>query len=266
MEHALEALRLLCTGDRTRARELAYLLDSANAQRRVLTEETFDRAKELVEGEEGLIVVYDESWHEGIIGLVAGRLVEEYNRPAVVIARGEEFSKGSARSVNGLNIVDVLRSYEGILEDVGGHAAAAGFTVKNENLDELVEALRQGTRKLLSTLDLRPVLKVDLELPLENLSFDLGFELERFKPYGVGNPEPLFVAWDIDVLSSREVGRDRRHLKLNLTPGFEAIWFGGAKNGDLALGDKVAVVYTPTIEKWRGKEKVVLKIRDLKRI
>ncbi len=217
-------------------------------------------------GEQGLIVVYEEGWHEGVIGLVASRLVEEYGRPAVVIAKGEEFSKGSARSVNGLNIVDVLRSHEGVLEDVGGHAAAAGFTVKNEHLDGLVDALRQGTRKLLSTLDLRPVLKVDLELPLENLSFDLGFELERFRPYGVGNPEPLFVARDVDVLSSREVGRDKRHLKLNLAPGFEAIWFGGAKNGSLASGDMVALVYTPGIERWKGKDKVVLKIRDLKRV
>jgi len=264
MRHGIEALRLLCTSDMTKARELAHLLDSTNVQRRALTVDIFNHAKELVGEEGGLIVVYHDSWHEGVIGLVAGKLVEEYGQPAVVISKGKEFSKGSARSINGLNIVETLRGYGEFLEDVGGHEAAAGFTVKTENLEQLISGLREGTAEVISKLDPRPVLKIDTELPLEDLTYDLVYELENFKPYGEGNPEPLFVTRGVSVLSERVVGRNKQHLKLALTPGFEAMWFGAAKKGGLERGDTVSLVYTPEINRWNGKEKITLKIRDLK--
>ena len=271
MAHAIEALRLLCTNNLTRARELAHLLDSANAKRRTLTVDTLDHAKELVDDEDGLIVVYHDDWHEGIIGLVAGRLVEEYGRPAVVIAKGSEFSKGSARSVNGLDIVEALRANENLLEDVGGHAAAAGFTVKNENLERFIIDLKKSTKESILKLDPRPVLKIDMDLPLDNLTYSLLYALEDFKPYGVGNPEPLFAARNVTVLSSRFVGREKTHLKLNLAPGFEAIWFGAAKKlkekglpDGFSRGDEVSIVFYPSVDKWNSKEKIVLRVTDLK--
>jgi len=266
----LEALRLLCTNNITQARELAHVLSAANLKRRSLTESVMEAALTKVEGK-GLIVVFEDGWHEGVIGLVAGRLVTEYGRPAVVIAKGEEFSKGSARSINGLDILKVLRENKNLLEDVGGHEAAAGFTVRNENLDQFISDLKSSTREAISRLDPRPILKIDMELPLDNLTYSLVNALEDFKPYGMGNPEPLFVAWNVDVISSRFVGKDKTHLKLNLAPGFEAIWFGALKklerqgrSGRLSRGDRVSVVFAPNREKWKGKEKLVLKITDLK--
>lgn len=263
----IEALRLLCTADRTRARQLAQVLNRANVERKALTVHTFDHAKGLVEGEKGLIVVYHDSWHEGIIGLVAGKMVEEYGRPAIVIARGEEFSKGSARSVNGLNIVDFLRTQERLLEDVGGHAAAAGFTVKTKNLDKLVSVLRKETWEPLSQLDPRPVVKIDLRLPLEHLSVGLVKELGKFAPHGVNNPDPIFLAEAVEVISEKRVGRERQHLKLMLKHRrmlMEAIWFGVEDKLALGRGQTVSLAYTPEIEDWEGKERVVLKVRDLK--
>ncbi|MDP1710560.1 MAG: DHHA1 domain-containing protein, partial [candidate division WWE3 bacterium] len=292
LRHGIEALRLLCTSDSTKAHQLAQVLNSTNAQRQALTAHTFDHAKGLVDGKDDLIVVYHDSWHEGIIGLVAGKIVEEYGRPAVVIAKGKEFSKGSARSVNGINIVEVLRSQEGLLEDVGGHEAAAGFTIKSANLEKFVGSLRRETRSLLANLDPRPVLKIDLPLPIDRIDPKLAWELEEFAPYGVGNPEPVFVDWGVRVLGKKRVGRERQHLKLSLEPGrrpegalpgglegvqsctpLEAIWFSQpkageprahAQGGEPALDQLVSIAYTPQIERWNGKEKVVLKIRDLK--
>jgi len=262
---AIEALRLLCTQDLSKARELAHLLNAANAERRALTADMFDHAKCLVNGGEGLIVVFHEDWHEGIIGLVAGKLVEACGRPAVVIARGEEFSKGSARSVNGFNILEALRSCSDLLEDVGGHEQAAGFTVSNKNLERFVEELRGSAAAGLKDIDPRPVLKIDMELPLQSLSYELVAELEKFEPCGLGNPEPAFVAHGVNVLEERKVGRQKQHLKLLVSPGFEAIWFGHGGDGGFTPGEEVSLVYTPQVERWNGKEKIALRIRDLRR-
>src|SRR3990170_6263830 len=143
LKHGIEALRLLCTTDPTRAHQLAQVLNRVNTERQELTVHTFDHAKGLVEGEEGLIVIHHDSWHEGIIGLVAGKIVEEYGRPAIVISQGKDFSKGSARSVNGLNIMDVLRGAGKLLEDVGGPPAAAGFTKKTKKLEDFKKPARK---------------------------------------------------------------------------------------------------------------------------
>jgi len=264
VKHGIEALRLLCTSDLTKARQLAQVLNRANAERRALTAHTFDHARGLVNGKEGLIVVHHDQWHEGVIGLVAGKIVEEYGRPAVVIAKGKDFSKGSARSVSGLNIVDLLRTQEDLLEDVGGHAAAAGFTIKTENLNKFVERLRATAGELLLGKDLRPVLKVDLPLPLEQLTLRLVRELEKLAPHGVGNPEPTFLAENARVVSERRVGREQQHLKLSLAPGFEAIWFSAEEDRGLRRGELVSLVYTPEVERWEGKERIILRIRDLR--
>uniref|UniRef100_A0A832DUT4 Single-stranded-DNA-specific exonuclease RecJ n=1 Tax=candidate division WWE3 bacterium TaxID=2053526 RepID=A0A832DUT4_UNCKA len=262
VHHGIEALRLLCTSDPTKARQLAQLLNSANAQRQTLTMHAFDSAKGLVNGGDDLIVVYHDRWHEGVIGLVAGKIVEEYGRPAIVIAKGEEFSKGSARSVNGINIVEILRAQGDFLEDVGGHEAAAGFTIKTAYLEKFVESIRRQTRSLLAGLDPRPVLKIDLPLPIDEINLRLVAELERFSPHGVGNPEPVFVDWKVPVLGKKRVGREGQHLKLSLATGLEAVWFQ-ADEIELDRGQVVSLAYTPEIERWQGKENLVLRIRDL---
>jgi single-stranded-DNA-specific exonuclease len=274
-EGAIEALRLLCASSVAKARELAQLLESANKKRQVLTAEIFDQARSLVGSSmscpsDQLIVVYDDDWHEGVIGLVAGKLAEECGRPAVVIAKGDEscpsgrrVSKGSARSVNGFNILEALRSHADLLEDVGGHAGAAGFTVANNKLERFVEALRRETTVELEKLDPRPVLKIDMELPLRDLTRDLVMELAKFEPCGLGNPEPIFVANEVNVLGERQVGRRKQHLKLSVSPGFEAIWFNHGEDSGFTLGEEISFAYTPQLDRWNGKEKVTLRIRDL---
>jgi len=262
LKHGIEALRLLCTTDPTRAHQLAQVLNRVNTERQELTVHTFDHAKGLVEGEEGLIVIHHDSWHEGIIGLVAGKIVEEYGRPAIVISQGKDFSKGSARSVNGLNIVDVLRGAGKLLEDVGGHAAAAGFTIRTEKLEEFIKTVRKNADPELSKLDPRPVLKIDFPLPLEMIDSGLVKELQDFSPHGVDNPEPVFLAEGATVLQVKKVGRGKNHLKLGVVPGFEVLWFNATQ--PLARGQTIDFAYTPQIESWQGKESITLKARDVK--
>lgn len=275
MEKGIEALRLLLTKNEVEAGGLAHKLDEANVRRHALTVDTLEHAKTLVADGE-LIVVYDDSWHEGIIGLVAGRLVEEYGRPAVVIAKGEKFSKGSARSVNGVNIVDLLRSVPtDVLEDVGGHEAAAGFTVATENIPKLVEVLEEKSQGILKDLAGRPIIKIDAALPLENLTLEVVSELSRFEPFGVGNPEPVFLAEKVTVIDEQRVGKEKQHLKLFLTSGlsaqggpasgWEALWFGHAEERGFAPGEEVNLVYMPRLERYNGEEKITLKVLDLKR-
>lgn len=272
MEKGIDALRLLLTEDPVRAGGLAHLLDQANVRRHALTVDTFEHAKTLVSDGE-LIIVYHDSWHEGIIGLVAGRLVEEYGRPAIVIAQGEKVSRGSARSVNGVNIVDLLRSIpSGILGDVGGHEAAAGFSVPTENISKLVEALKEKSAGILAGLPDKPVLKIDAVLPLGALSMEVVSEISKFEPFGVGNPEPVFLAEEATVIDEKRVGKEKQHLKLllsgdksSLSPGIEALWFGHGESWGFAAGEEIDLVYTPRLERYDGKEKVTLKIIDLKR-
>jgi len=267
LKHGIEALRLLCTTDPTRARQLAQVLNRVNTERQELTVHTFDHAKGLVEEGDGLIVVYHDSWHEGIIGLVAGKIVEEYGRPAVVVSQGKEFSKGSARSVNGLNIVEVLRAGADLLEDVGGHEAAAGFTIRTDKLDEFVKRIRKNTNPKLAKLDPRPVLKIDFPLPLEMVNTALVKELQNFSPHGVANPEPVFLAKNAAVLQIKKVGRGRNHLKLGVAPEsgsqlFGVLWFNASL--PLVRGQRIDFAYTPQIERWNGREGIVLKARDVK--
>ena len=264
MGQGIEALRLLCTPKPTRARELAHILGKANQERKDVTEEIVEDARRKV-NKKGLIVVYEDGWHEGVIGLVASKLVGEFARPAVVISKGDGFSKGSARSVNGLNIVEILKKYDRYLEDLGGHEAAAGFTIKSENLEPFVKALSSGTEELISRLDPRPVLKIDARLPLDKLTYEIVRELEKFEPTGLGNAAPLFLAEGAKVISTRMVGKDSQHLILRFAPGFEAIWFGAAGEEEFSRGETISFVYSPEIRTYRGKESLSLRIEDLRR-
>jgi len=265
MEKGIEALRLLLTKNEVEAGGLAHKLDEANVRRHALTVDTLEHAKTMVvDGE--IIVVYDDSWHEGIIGLVAGRLVEEYGRPAVVIAKGEKISRGSARSVNGINIVELLRSVPNdLLADVGGHEAAAGFTLATDKLEQFVSSLKEKSTGIFKNQDMRPLLKIDCVLPLDKVDLELLEKIARFEPFGIGNPEPVFLAEQALVIKEERVGKEKQHLKLRLSPSFEALWFGRGDQPPFSPGEEVDLVYTPKIDRFNGRKKITLRVHDLRR-
>ncbi|TSC53167.1 MAG: single-stranded-DNA-specific exonuclease [Microgenomates group bacterium LiPW_16] len=274
MEHAMDSLRLLCTRDSQRASNLARHLDQTNRARQELMKQTLDHAKssnQLTSQSIGkLIFIHHESYQQGVIGLVAGKLVEEFYRPAIVIWRGETFSKASARSINGFNIIEAIRKTQDLLVDAGGHPMAAGFTVETRNLEILQKRLTEIAEKELDEEKLTRVLKIDCEVGLEDLNFELYGNIAEFSPFGLGNPEPVFATRGVIVKDVRAVGSNGRHLKLLITHNsspttISAVAFGfGKLFPQLSPETPIDVAYTLSVDEWNGENRLELKIRDIK--
>lgn len=286
LEHAMDALRLLCTRKEDKAKMLAETLGLTNRERQQLTEETTLHALQGLtlqrQGEtfKKLIFVAHRNYNQGVIGLVAGKLVDTYYRPAIVVARGETVSKASARSVNGFNIIEAIRSCMDILVDAGGHPMAAGFTVETAKLEELQSRLEELTEKELDEEQLTRVLKIDAEISLAVVSEELWRRIQEFAPYGMGNPEPVFATRNIQVVDARLVGKDGKHLKLRLRTRFvpqgkqnselrneifEAIGFGlGKLYKQLSPEKPIEVAYTIDLDTWNGNKRLQLKLKDLR--
>lgn len=281
LEHAMDALRLLCTKQKDKAALLAQKLGMTNRDRQKLTEETVTHALGVLKGQalavEGLalsnlrklLFVVDPSYNPGVIGLVAGKLVEEYYRPTIVVSKGEVYSKASARSINGFNIVEAIRSCSDILVDVGGHPMAAGFTVETKHLIELEERLVGLAEKELDEDKLTRTLKIDAEIPLDLVTPELYKEIQQLQPFGFGNPEPVFATRGVKVLEARLVGLEGKHLKLKVvslhpTHIFDAIAFNqGALYGQLQSHPTIDLAYTIDMNTWNGTSRLQLKIKDI---
>jgi single-stranded-DNA-specific exonuclease len=217
MAHAVAALQLLTTEDPTTARNLAASLNGFNSQRQKLERLIFDDIlTDLQNHPERLqkktLVGWHPAWHQGVLGIVASRVIEAYHRPVVLVAVKGELGKGSARSIPGLDLFQALQACRHYLEDFGGHAMAAGLTVKVENLVEFQQAFDQAVGRMSQTADQAPLLAIDTEMGFDDLTDQLVDEIEALGPFGNGNPEPVFMTQNIKVLSSKVVGNN--HLKM----------------------------------------------------
>ncbi len=272
IEHALDALRLLCTKNEGKATLLAQQLGLTNRERQRLTEETVMHARDLVTDPGAkLLFVSHASYNPGVIGLVAGKLVEEFYRPAIVLSLGDGFAKASARSVSGFNIVEAIRSCSDILVDVGGHPMAAGFTVETKHVAQLRERLLQLADRDLDSEKLTRMVKIDLEIPLDIVTEEVWKKIKAFEPFGFGNPEPVFATRSIRVDEARLVGKEGKHLKLRLASPvskrpFDAIAFGfGHLVSGLAPGTLIDIAYSIDQNVWNGNKKLQLKIKDIQK-
>jgi single-stranded-DNA-specific exonuclease len=270
LENALTAYELLSTTDEARAKELAERLQELNRRRQDLTREAQQRINAHITAtgasERHLIFAQDDHVQAGIVGLVAGRLTEEYYRPTVVLERGDDESRASCRSIPEFHITHALDECADLLLRHGGHAMAAGFTVANDNLEALYYRLLDKATTALSGQTLRPKLMVDAELRLRQLTVQLTEELRLLEPTGHGNPPPLFLTRNLDVTEARTVGGDNAHLKLKLRgdnqPPIDAIGFG---MGDWLgrLPARVDVVYALEVNEWQGRRNLQLRLEDL---
>lgn len=190
------------------------------------------------------LVLFQADWHMGVVGIVASRVVEEFGRPVFVLTEAEEgIVKGSGRSVSQVNLIQALRDSSQYLIKFGGHEAAAGVTLKKSNLQDFTHAFDDAVKKQMSFSDLARVISADDTLSMQDINKKLLDELEQLEPHGMGNPRPVFVSANLQVVSKRVVGRD--HLKLTLGDGHhhvDAIAFGKASAMD-GLGDQVGVLY-----------------------
>ena len=268
---AMDSLRLICTNDKKKAEKLAELLNQTNLERQQLTLETLEHAKGRVAKKDlkNLIFIADESYQQGIVGLVAGRMVEEFYLPSIIISKGEKYSRASARSVKGFNIVEFLRTASDLLVDVGGHPMAAGFTVETARLEELEKKLYETAQKLLKRRHLERILRIDLELDPSLINDETYSVVQQLAPFGMANPEPTFLTRGLVVQNIRKVGKDGRHLKLNLKSqisnlNFNAIAFGAGEDSKIKIGDKLDVVYTIENNSWNGYKNIELKVKDVR--
>lgn len=219
LESALAALDLLICNEPSEAGPLAQELNRQNYERQQLTRAIQAQAEKqaLQDDPNGqLLFAADPAYNSGVIGLAASRLTEQYYRPAVVATIGEEFTRGSCRSIPEFHITDALDECAELLIRHGGHAAAAGFTVRTKDLPELVERLRAIALRQLGGRELRPTLRADAEAPLGAMEWHLWEELKWMEPTGAGNPGASFVTRGLRVLNSKVVGKDSSHLKLRV--------------------------------------------------
>jgi len=275
LDEAIDSLRLLCTLNDKRAVSLASKLGLVNRQRQNLTEASFEHARSLAKKKflkDKLLFIASSSYNQGVIGLVAGKLAEEFYRPSVVLAKEKKYSKGSARSISGFNIFKALEKLKFLFEDLGGHPMAAGFTVKTKNLKALEKKLLILAKKEIKGDLLIPKVKADMEIDLKQANFSLFDQIEKFAPFGIANSRPVFVSKGVEVVALRTVGRDNSHLKLKFkiksskkNDGFiEAIAFSqGKKAKELSIGKKVNVCFSLDKNVWNNKKSLQLKVKDI---
>ena len=267
LNSAMDSLRLICTTDRKRAEELALKLGSTNKERRGITEDATLHAKNFVKSQKklgNLLFISHKSYQQGVIGLVAGRLVEEFYLPTIIVSEGEVYSKASARSIAGFNIIEFIRSASDILVDVGGHPMAAGFTVETKKIAQLKKRLELEALKLISEDLKNRTLRIDCELNFSAISQKLFDMLQALAPFGAGNSQPVFVTKNVSVQNARSVGNNK-HLKLKLSQdgrSFDAILFGVGER-KINAGDNIDIVYYLEENIWNGTKTLQLKIRDI---
>lgn len=271
LESAMDSLRLLLTKNEERAKLLALRVSQTNQERQRILQENLLHAQELVatQVDNKIIIIWHESYVQGVIGLIAGKILEQTGKPTIVIAKEEGKSKGSARSIEGLSMVETIANFSHLLDSHGGHHMAAGFTIPTANLEKFQKELQDHVASKYNGVDLNPVLKIEAELKAEEVSLELFDRLVSFIPFGIGNPEPVFLLKDLEIIDKKLVGKTSNHLKLNLRNSadfpiiFEAIGFNmGAQ--EVEVGDKVDLAFSLTEDTWKNR-KLVLKIKDLKK-
>jgi single-stranded-DNA-specific exonuclease len=269
LESALAAYHLLTTTNVQRAGELAQQLNMQNRQRQEITRKIQEEAEAIAlssDSKSQLLFAVHPDFNSGVVGLAAARLVETYYRPAVVGQVFEETTRCSCRSIPEFHITQALDQCKDLLVRHGGHAAAAGFTVRNENLEALRIRLNSIAVEQLGGLDLRQTLNADAEVPLSSLRFELLQQLESIQPTGYGNPEAVFVTRNVRVTNARAVGAEGRHLKLVLTDEhftYDAIGFR-LGHALAELPNKVDLLYTFESNEYNGRTNLQLNLKDVK--
>lgn len=261
LEHAMDALRLLCTHSYGRAVGLAAKAGDINKTRQDLVDVAQKKAMKMADTEGKIIIVRHDDWEEGIIGLIAGKLMNKYFKPVIVMTKSDGHAKASVRSVPGVDITAFLTSPElrKYLIDVGGHAAAAGFSIALSNIEAFTRAAHKKANKEITNDMLTPTINVDFQIPLSFVSQKLVEKIAQLEPFGIGNPQPLFISQGI-IKDTRLFGKKNQYIKILVRDEdmtFLEVTFFDKIAHPLRAGDEVKVIYTLKIDTWGGKSKVV---------
>lgn len=285
LENAINALRLLCTTKEKRAADLALHLGEKNRQRQDILEKSVNEAITLLKKQSNelnnlpkIIILKNDHWHEGIIGLIAAKLTEKFYRPTIVLTKNDGVYKASARSIPGFHITNFLRELKEFLVDVGGHEQAAGFSIEEKQLPSFIKIARQSAEKKISEKILERQVITDLKIPIDLINLQLAKLLEKIQPFGIGNPQPLFYS-QAELIAAQIFGKKNEHLKLIVKSPetiaensfLELIAFNQSSLfSKLSRGQKLEVVYTIEVDRWGEREmvrgKIVYLITDKKRL
>lgn len=263
-----EAVKLLLTDDLSEARILAEKLDSYNRHRQLMEKKILNDILEIISNNTSVekmnsLVFASDKWHPGIIGIVASRLVELFNRPAFIISLNNGVGKGSGRSVSGFNIYKGIQQCSHLLLSFGGHYHAAGISIKEENIDEFTGLLDQIAGDDSQVSEIASQMSIDSECSLEDINLELLNQIEMLAPFGSNNPEPLLCVRNVKAISTIVVGNN--HLKIWINgngSSRDAIWFNMGRYQTVLNGSNFDVVFTPQINKWNGSPDIQLKIKD----
>ena len=265
MDNASTSYQLLTTQSPEEARLLALELERRNVERQKVTKEVLSRAREKLAAKLHLPVLIDgdESYSIGVIGLVAGKLVDEFYKPAIIISLGPELCQGSCRSIAEFDVTAALGECHNLLTTFGGHPLAAGFTVTRQNLAQLEECITRLATDQLGQLDLRPEIVIDAELPLSTFSGETFNLIKKLSPFGRGNPQPTFLTRQVEVIECRNFGNQGEWLRLKLKQGnitWQAVDFESRRTRE-EIPSHVDIVYNLEKSRWNGEEVLSLNLR-----
>ncbi len=269
LEEAREAVDLLSTYDKSKANIIAKKLERHNIRRKKLQERIYKEAIEFLSDggstENTGIVLSSKNWHEGVVGIVASKLVEDFALPTILIAEKENICKGSGRSIPELNIMSCVKNLSEFLEDFGGHSQACGITIKRENLDTFKKAFTREVGEVLKDKVKEKELLIDFPLSLDLVNEELIKNLEALAPFGMANRRPIFAALDVSLSGVPKIVGNN-HLKFSVKDANKYVSCIGFSLGDkidlLKNADKFSIAFSPFIDDWNGE--VSLKIHDIK--
>lgn len=274
MDHASFSYKLIIEKDPVRARNMALEVESKNQSRQKITGEITREVRAIAENmfkNKKFIFAENEHWPVGLLGLVAGKIADEFNKPTLILQKREYEFVGSLRSIGQVNIIETLEKCSGLLIKFGGHAQAAGVRVSHEKIEKFYAKFGHLIEERLEGKDISPQIEIDMEIEADDVNWELLGQIKKMEPFGEGNEEPVFLAKNMIIEDLRIVGNGSKHLKLALRAKdaspkiFDAIGFGlGDKFPNLKNGDSLDIVFNLQEDEWNGNKKIQLKLIDLR--
>jgi single-stranded-DNA-specific exonuclease len=273
MDHADIALNLLLEKDPVKARILALEVESKNTERQKVSQQVYKEVKSTLDGKKGykLIVRSGEHWPLGIVGVVAGKICDEFHCPVFLFKKGKDLFEGSGRSIESFDIVSAVSKLDRHTEQYGGHKQAMGLKLKPKNLKIFEKELLKLIEKEYDEKKWGKKLLIDAQVKPEEIDWDLHAEIRKFEPFGQGNREPVFLTKDLTIREIKMVGNGQKHLKFSFDAGKSKVlegifWKSGERFPEFKPGDKVEVVFSLRSNEWNGNRKLELNIIDIKKL
>lgn len=272
IDHANTAYELIMTESEKTANEISKDLEKTNQSRQKITEKMTNSSIEQI-GEvskQKILFASGEGWQVGVVGLVAGRLADKFARPVMVMGIDGDLVVGSGRSIPGFDITKALINSQELLDKFGGHASACGFSLPKKNYEKFLKSVTAYADKKIKDKDLVKSHKIDIDIELENINWELVDELDKFEPFGEGNPYPQFISRGLQISDMQKVGNEGKHLRIlaqknGCQKKIIAFGFGQTVGNEFMIGDKFDAIYEISINEWNGNRELQLKLVDIKK-